>query len=151
MAPPPPPLIEGDDDDAMDMDDIKVVSDYIPRTAGNKSKAMTMIDPISGKAVPVSEVGEHMRVQLIDPKWRIEQQRFQNKQKETGFAEGASIADSLKQFAKQRGDIFSTGDEDEAALLDEQRKKQRRLEVRVLNKSDSDSTVDVCLIQSNLP
>ena len=45
-------------------------------------------------------------MQLLDPKWREEQKRFQDKQKETGFAEGSSIADSLRTFAKKRGDIF---------------------------------------------
>jgi hypothetical protein len=42
----------------------------------------------------------------MDPRWRIEQKRFQDKQRETGYAEGGSIADSLKTFAKMRGDIF---------------------------------------------
>jgi splicing factor 3A subunit 1 len=45
---------------------------------------MTMIDPISGKAIPVNQMAEHMRVSLLDPKWRTEQQRFQEKQRETG-------------------------------------------------------------------
>jgi len=65
-----------------------------------------MVDPISGKAVPVDQMGEHMRVQLLDPRWREQQQRFIDKQKETGFAEGGSIADNLKVFASKRGDIF---------------------------------------------
>lgn len=125
--PPPPPAEEGDMD--IDMEGIRVVSDYTPRIAGNRSKVATMVDPISGKAIPVSDLSEHMRVQLMDPKWREQQQRFLNKQKDTGFAEGASIADSLKNFARQRGDIFSTADEDEAAMLEEHRKKQRRVEV----------------------
>jgi hypothetical protein len=34
-----------------------------------------MIDPVSGKAVPVDEVGEHMRIQFLDPRWREEQRR----------------------------------------------------------------------------
>ena len=94
---------EGDGDG-----DIKVVTDYTPRVAGGggPSGPMTMIDPLSGRVIPVEEMSEHMRVQLMDPRWRIEQRRFQEKQKETGFAEGSSIADSLMQFAKKRGDIF---------------------------------------------
>ena len=133
--PPPPPPTEAFDGSMEDMDDIKVVSDYAPRVAGAKSKTMTMIDPISGKTVPVADMGEHMRVQLMDPKWRIEQQRFLDKQKETGFAEGSSIADSLKNFARQRGDIFGTTEDDE-----EQRKKQQRLEVFI-----------TCLLSSLVP
>ena len=99
----------------MEMDtemDLNVVSDYAPRMAnsGVVSGPLTMVDPISGKVIPVDEMSEHMRVQLMDPRWRIEQKRFQDKQRETGYAEGGSIADSLKQFAKKRGDIFGGRD-----------------------------------------
>jgi splicing factor 3A subunit 1 len=100
--------------------EINVVSDYQPRMAQKASSGapMTMVDPLSGKVVPVDEVGEHMRVQLLDPRWRLEQQRFQEKQKETGYAEGSSIADSLKNFAKQRSDIFG---QKQKAVGDEQK------------------------------
>jgi splicing factor 3A subunit 1 len=86
--------------------DLNIVTDYTPRIASSSAGPMTMVDPISGKVIPVDEMSEHMRVQLMDPRWRIEQKRFQDKQRETGYAEGGSIADSLKTFAKMRGDIF---------------------------------------------
>eukprot|EP01038_Epipyxis_sp_PR26KG_P004049 gene4049-5791_t len=88
--------------------DFKVVSNYQPRIAGsaNSENTKVMVDPISGKVIPVDQMEEHMRVQLLDPKWRLEQKRFQEKQKETGLAANNSIADSLKMFAKKRGDIF---------------------------------------------
>lgn len=111
--------VEGNDEHAsrygadMEMEadtemDLNVVTDYAPRMAGSgpAQGPLTMVDPISGKVIPVDEMSEHMRVQLMDPRWRIEQKRFQEKQRETGYAEGGSIADSLKQFAKKRGDIF---------------------------------------------
>lgn len=113
--------MEGDDDDnAMygggggvapmeegDQEQYNVVSDYTLRMAGSgSSQPMTMIDPISGKMLPVSEVDQHMKVQLMDPRWRVEHKRFQDKQRESGFAEGGSIADNLKQFARKREDIF---------------------------------------------
>ena len=112
--------MEGDDgDNAMyggsgvapmeegDQEQYNVVSDYTLRMAGSgSSQPMTMIDPISGKMLPVSEVDQHMKVQLMDPRWRVEHKRFQDKQRESGFAEGGSIADNLKQFARKREDIF---------------------------------------------
>ena len=112
--------MEGDDSDAAmygggggiameegDQEQYNVVSDYTLRMAGSgSSQPMTMIDPISGKMLPVSEVDQHMKVQLMDPRWRVEHKRFQDKQRESGFAEGGSIADNLKQFARKREDIF---------------------------------------------
>ena len=95
------PMEEGD------QEQYNVVSDYTLRMAGSgSSQPMTMIDPISGKMLPVSEVDQHMKVQLMDPRWRVEHKRFQDKQRESGFAEGGSIADNLKQFARKREDIF---------------------------------------------
>ncbi len=110
-APPPPrpPVQFMDDDD--DDEKIKVVTNYKPRLAGSaqhgsSSNGMMTIDPVTGKPVPLDQLEEHMRIQLLDPKWKEDQKRFQEKQKDTGFAEGASIADSLKIFAQKRGDIF---------------------------------------------
>jgi len=94
--------MEDDDDDA----DIKIVENYQPTLGSKPLVRPAMVDPLSGKAIDVNAVGEHMRVQLIDPRWRIEQQKFQDKQKETGFAAGDSISQNLERFAKNRSDIF---------------------------------------------
>jgi splicing factor 3A subunit 1 len=121
---PPPPMLPKQQSSSQPMiidgdgeDDIKVVSNYQPRIGGTAassssyssaaSSASSMtIDPVSGKPIPLAQLEEHMRIQLLDPKWKEEQKRFQEKQKETGYAEGGSIADSLKLFARKRGDIF---------------------------------------------
>ena len=110
--------------------DLNIVSDYTPRMAsgGPASGPMTMIDPISGKVILVDEMSEHMRVQLMDPRWRIEQKRFQEKQRETGYAEGGSIADSLRQFAKKRGDIF--GQKESVSVQLEEDKKNAEQSVQ---------------------
>jgi splicing factor 3A subunit 1 len=102
---------------------INVVTDYTPRMAGTTAGPMTMVDPVSGKVIPVDEMSEHMRIQLMDPRYRIEQKRFQDKQRETGYAEGGSIADSLMKFAKKRGDIFGEKDESSSSSQEEERKK----------------------------
>lgn len=117
ILPPPPPMapsapsaparMEVEEDD-----DIKVVSNYQPRIAGSQvtnNGSMMTVDPVTGKPIRLDQLEEHMRIQLLDPKWREQQQRFSDKQKETGYAEGSSIADSLKLFAKKRGDIFGQG------------------------------------------
>jgi splicing factor 3A subunit 1 len=136
-SPPASTLVVPDDDamegeDEIDEDEMKVVSDYKPRTAAfsQEKQATMMIDPISGKSIAVDQMSEHMRVQLMDPRWRIEQQRFLDKQQDTGYAEGSSIADSLKQFARQRGDICGSAEEEEARILADEGKRKKRVEVR---------------------
>eukprot|EP00605_Chrysophyceae_sp_TOSAG23-4_P001171 GSChrysophyteH1.ASY1.ANO1.1279.1 assembled CDS len=105
-----------DEDVEMDMDededvegDLTVVDDYQPKLAPADRGPMEVFDPVSGRAIDVVNVDEHMRVQLIDPRWRTEQQKFLDKQKETGIAEGDSIAANLSRFAQKRSDIFGSG------------------------------------------
>jgi splicing factor 3A subunit 1 len=134
--PPPPPSHQADDDMELeqsfheeDNSDLNIVTDYKPRLKSSTAQGTRLVDPISGRVISASETSEHMRIQLMDPKWRTEQQRFLGKQQETGYAEGSSIADSLKQFAKQRGDIFGSAEQDEARLLTEEIHRKKRIEV----------------------
>lgn len=101
-------------------EEMRVVSDYNPRIAAAPRGSAMMVDPLSGKTIAAEDMEEHMRVQLLDPKWVEEQKRFVEKQKETGMAEGGSIADSLRMFAKKRGDIFGQaagGTSDSSAMV----------------------------------
>ena len=81
---------DDDDDDDIAQDsanqpELKIVPDYKPRVAhhgenDNDKNKTHMVDPITGKSVPVSEMSEHMRIQLLDPKWREQNARHQGKQ-----------------------------------------------------------------------
>ncbi len=100
--------MDTDNDDQEDEEDdaIHVVDNYKPTLSNASLAQQTMKDPISGKTIDVNAIGEHMRVQLIDPRWRAEQQKFIDKQKETGYAAGDTISQNLQRFAKHRTDIF---------------------------------------------
>mmetsp|Transcript_15520 Transcript_15520/g.19864 ORF Transcript_15520/g.19864 Transcript_15520/m.19864 type:complete len:792 (+) Transcript_15520:60-2435(+) len=149
QAPPPPPEDEEDDDDVdMEMEDdeeepvaeepieeepIKVVSDYTPQVARADKLPQTMVDPITGKEVPVSELPERMRIQLLDPKWLEQTKRAADKQKDTGLAAGDAIAANLKMMSRKRGDIFGTAEEEATQLMEEaKRRKQRDEDNRVI-------------------
>jgi hypothetical protein len=140
-----------------DMSDLRVVSDYRhPSSSASSGRnaeggGLVMVDPISGKAVPVSEMSEHMRIQLLDPRWREQQQRFVDKQRETGFADGGSIADSLTNFARKRGDIFGqaangSGPNSAAAIAEREALEKRKSEVKT-----STFIINVLVIHSHHP
>ena len=139
--PPPPPAtatsihdedmnMEEDTPDMEDESDLNIVSDYKPRLGPSGLKAVRMVDPISGRAIPAEQMQEHMRIQLQDSRWRIEKQRFLDKQQETAMTDSGSIASHLQQFARQRDDIFGSAEEEEARLLAEEGKRKKRVEVR---------------------
>jgi len=47
-----------------------------------------------------------MRIQLLDPKWAAEKQRFMDKQKDSNLVEGEVIARSVDEFARSRGGVL---------------------------------------------
>jgi len=138
--PPPPPqeqLIGGGDvidgsssDEDEDLEKIEVVPNYTPKVVSSQahftSAARThVIDPISKKSIPIEDMTEHMRIQLLDPKWAAEKEKFMNKQKESNFVEGDMIARNVDAFAKARGDLFGSSAEE---LHTREEESKRRLE-----------------------
>ena len=119
-----------DDDDGEEKEQIRVVPDYTytPKVV-DAASTMTdatrthMIDPITGRAVALADMSEHMRIQLLDPKWAAEKRRFLEKQKDSNFVAGDQIASNINRFAQQRSDIFGGAAGEEAAA-----DSKRRLE-----------------------
>lgn len=127
MLPPPPPppvetaataisstradadAMEDSSDDEEEEETIRVVPSYTPKVYGTSHAANqmeTVIDPISGKSVAVKDMPEHLRIQLLDPKWAEERKKFQDKQKESNLVSGDMVASNLERFAQARGDRF---------------------------------------------
>ena len=93
---------EEDEDEEMELSDeeerIRVVPNYQPmiKSTATIAKAQShVIDPITGKSIAVNDMAEHMRIQLLDPKWAEEKKKFQEKQKETNLVDGETIAANL--------------------------------------------------------
>lgn len=100
----PETMDESDDDE--EGENIRVVSSYTPNvvSTGTHVKDRThVIDPITGKSVPVADMPEHMRIQLLDPKWAEERRKFQEKQKDSNLVSGDVIANNLSRLAQARG------------------------------------------------
>eukprot|EP00613_Pedinella_sp_CCMP2098_P075338 CAMPEP_0171913066 /NCGR_PEP_ID=MMETSP0993-20121228/11512_1 /TAXON_ID=483369 /ORGANISM="non described non described, Strain CCMP2098" /LENGTH=552 /DNA_ID=CAMNT_0012547005 /DNA_START=3 /DNA_END=1657 /DNA_ORIENTATION=+ len=115
-----------EDEEEDDGPAITVVRDYRPDVSSaaemQDGAGMVMVDPITKRQVPANEMEEHMRIQLLDPKWREEQQRLKEKHSQETLAEGGNIAAALTSFARQRGDIFGSAEE-EAEELHRERAK----------------------------
>ncbi|KAL7575775.1 hypothetical protein ACA910_003105 [Epithemia clementina (nom. ined.)] len=121
LPPPPPPTaslgsgksnnltgIQRDDnmdEDSGDEEQIRVVPSYTPKVVSSQLSSATdmVIDPITGRSVPIKDMPEHMRIQLLDPKWAEERKKFQEKQKESNLVEGDVVASNLARFAQARG------------------------------------------------
>jgi splicing factor 3A subunit 1 len=123
MLPPPPQLPSSkaaqntsaakagqdtmDESDDEEEETIRVVPSYTPKIVGTSNPHdARAIDPITGKSVSVADMPEHMRIQLLDPKWAEERKKFQEKQKDSNLVGGDAIVNNISRFAQARGDLF---------------------------------------------
>lgn len=108
--PPPSPIddkktdldVRRDDENMDESDDeqIQVVSDYQPKVVSSQAKFTSVarthvIDPITGRSIPIGDMTEHMRIQLLDPKWASEKAKFMDSQKESNLVRDDLFAKNI--------------------------------------------------------
>ena len=105
---------------AMGGEDLLIRKDYDPKmkqpTTSNQTSQLQnyVINEITGEKVPIDKMNQHVKYNLLDPRWieEKERQKREKQQQEEVFAIGNQIGDSLRQLAERRTDIFGAGDEE---------------------------------------
>ncbi|EKX38582.1 hypothetical protein GUITHDRAFT_41563, partial [Guillardia theta CCMP2712] len=93
---------------------MKIVKNYskpAPSADGGKGSSAYMISPITGQQVPVAQMAEHMRIALLDPKWKEKSGIVKPGEKEDTLAAHVEVGQSLAKMAAKRKDIFGTDEE----------------------------------------
>ncbi|XP_020588058.1 probable splicing factor 3A subunit 1 [Phalaenopsis equestris] len=82
------------------------------RIPAERDPTKFMISPITGELIPISEMAEHMRISLIDPKYKEQKERMMAKIRETTLAADDEISRNIVGLARTRPDIFGTTEEE---------------------------------------
>jgi splicing factor 3A subunit 1 len=110
---------------------MKIVRDYKkPEVLAAEAKARAAagagadatrfaVSPITGELVAVDAMAEHMRVSLIDPKWKVQKEAMLSKLKGSTTADDDEVAANVLALARTRPDIFGTTDEEVSNALAE--------------------------------
>jgi hypothetical protein len=80
----------------------------VRRSKAAAEAAKYVVSPITGELVPVEQMAEHMRVSLIDPKWKEQRDAMMAKIRETTKASDDEISRNLMGLAAARPDVFGT-------------------------------------------
>jgi splicing factor 3A subunit 1 len=84
---------------------------------------------VCGQQVPVDELQEHMRIELLDPKWKSQRDALEARRAQlTELQSGANVESSLRSLAKARVDIFGTEVDEEKRRREEEAERERRKE-----------------------
>ncbi|CAO3637828.1 unnamed protein product [Mucor hiemalis] len=109
---------------------IKIRTDYKPKLYGTqptKGPTATALCPRCGEAIPVAEMDEHMRIELLDPKWKDQKLAMEAKQRDSNLLqEGNDVAKILKNISGLRPDIFGSDEVDANKRIRQQEEEARK-------------------------
>jgi splicing factor 3A subunit 1 len=104
----------------------RIRSDYVPQAQLRNRAQNTSICPNCKQSIANDELAEHMRIELLDPRWREQFGKNQQRSSTTNLST-ADVANNLKRLASQRTDLFdpATG----LAITDEEKDRRKRAEI----------------------
>ncbi|KAI9064210.1 hypothetical protein FKP32DRAFT_1591634 [Trametes sanguinea] len=107
---------------------MKIKTDYVPKLQRKGVEKLTTCT-ICGQQIPVDELQEHMRIELLDPKWKSQRDALEaRKAQASELQRGANVVSSLKNLARTRVDIFGAEADEEKRKKEEEEERQRRKE-----------------------
>ncbi|KAI0319830.1 Pre-mRNA splicing factor PRP21 like protein-domain-containing protein [Amylostereum chailletii] len=107
---------------------MKIRTDYVPKLGAKGKVAMTTCS-ICGQQIAVNELQEHMRIELLDPKWKSQRDALEaRKAQASELQRGANVVSSLKNLARTRVDIFGAEADEERRKIEEEAERERRKE-----------------------
>jgi splicing factor 3A subunit 1 len=84
---------------------MRIRNDYVPRAAAKKASVHMLLCPNCKQQIPANEYDEHLRIELLDPRWK-EQRQKADVRYATTMVNTSEVANNLKRFASQRDDIY---------------------------------------------
>jgi splicing factor 3A subunit 1 len=97
---------------------MKIRKDYVPKSSSGEKA--TNKCPLCQQYIPVSDFNEHLRIEMLDPRYKEIKQQVETRNQNITMAEGEEVAANLANFAKRRPDLFGSVEEQIPA---EERKK----------------------------
>ncbi|MBW0465738.1 hypothetical protein O181_005453 [Austropuccinia psidii MF-1] len=116
---------------------MKIRKDYVPKSKQNGAqqnglvggKIITTLCQICGQQINVNEISEHVRIELLDPRWKEKKQKTEvNRSSSNMLTLGSDVSSSLRDLAKSRLDIFEENvTEEEKQRREAEQKKLKQL------------------------
>jgi len=116
---------------------MKIRKDYVPKGKQSSNqqngalggKVITTLCQICGQQINVNEISEHVRIELLDPRWKEKKQKTElNRSSSNMLTLGSDVSSSLRDLAKSRLDIFEENvTEEEKQRREAEQKKLKQL------------------------
>ncbi|KAE9406457.1 hypothetical protein BT96DRAFT_915412 [Gymnopus androsaceus JB14] len=108
---------------------MKIRTDYVPKLGSKNAKAAMTTCSICGQQIAVDELAEHMRIELLDPRWKEQRDNLEaRKAQASELQRGANVGSSLRNLARTRVDIFGAEVDEERRKREEEEEREKRKE-----------------------
>ncbi|KZO95146.1 hypothetical protein CALVIDRAFT_538290 [Calocera viscosa TUFC12733] len=108
---------------------MKIRENYVSKGINRGGKKATTTCTICGQQIPIDELEEHMRIELLDPRWKSQRDVLEARRAQANELQyGANVASSLKTLARTRVDIFGADEDEAARKVEEEAEKARARE-----------------------
>ncbi|RKF78666.1 Pre-mRNA-splicing factor sap114 [Golovinomyces cichoracearum] len=85
---------------------MKIKENYVPRAAARAANKQNMVVcPNCKQQMPASELDEHIRIELLDSRWKEQKAKSDSRYATTNLST-QDVANNLKRLASQRSDLF---------------------------------------------
>ncbi|ESZ90025.1 hypothetical protein SBOR_9596 [Sclerotinia borealis F-4128] len=85
---------------------MRIKENYVPRAAARAAnKQQLALCPNCHQQIPYDELDAHMRIELLDPRWKEQKAKAESRHATTNLST-QDVANNLKRYASQRSDIF---------------------------------------------
>ncbi|MCJ1323273.1 SF3a splicing factor complex subunit [Xylographa vitiligo] len=84
---------------------MRIRNDYVPRAQAKRQSAAMAICPNCKQQILVDEMEQHMKIELLDPRWKEQRMKSDARQATTNLST-SDVAANLKRLASQRSDVF---------------------------------------------
>ncbi|KAJ5613541.1 hypothetical protein N7528_007195 [Penicillium herquei] len=102
---------------------MRIRSDYVPRAQARRQQGATAICPNCHQQIPVTELDEHVRIELLDPRWKEQRAKADARSATTNLST-VDVVNNLKRLASQRSDVFDSSVVSGANPEEEDRRKR---------------------------
>ncbi|KAL8738040.1 MAG: hypothetical protein Q9181_001108 [Wetmoreana brouardii] len=84
---------------------MRIRNDYVPRAQAKRQNIAMAVCPNCNQQIPYDELEQHMRIELLDPRWKEQRLKSDLRQSTTNLST-SDVAANLKRLASQRSDVF---------------------------------------------
>ena len=107
---------------------MKIVKNFTRRPEAGKTEQQVQKCPKCGENIPLNEWSEHLKIEMIDPKWREKKLELMETNQSTIITEDNEMKKHLTKLTQRRPDLF--GDVNDEIVLEEHKKSDNKTQIK---------------------